>query len=214
MGTLTKIALGLIGRARARPGSGQAAARVALPAPDTRGGIPLMQALARRHSSRVFRHDPLPLQDLSNLLWAADGINRRRAHEHTAPSAMNEQEIDIYLALPEGLYVYRPEPHALVLARPADVRALTGVQDFVDDAPLDLVYVADHARMKLVAAAAREVYAAAMAGAVAQNVYLYGASAGLAVVVRAWIDRPALARAMGLRPSQHIVLAQTVGFAA
>ncbi|MFN9389915.1 MAG: nitroreductase family protein [Betaproteobacteria bacterium] len=214
MSTLTKLALHLMGRVGPRPGRAGAPATVALPPPDREGGTPLMQALARRHSSRAFRAEPLSLQQLSDLLWAADGINRPADREHTAPSAMNAQEIEIYAALAAGLYRYDAQGHALVLESAKDIRALTGLQEFVDLAPLDLIYVADHGRLKLVPEAARAVYAAACAGAIAQNVYLYCASAGLATVVRGWFDRGALEKALGLGSSRHVVLAQTVGFTA
>ena len=118
------------------------------------------------------------------------------------------------VALPEGLYLYDPHAHALQRTVAADARRVTGYQDFVDSAPLDLVYVADHARMKLVPAEQRSTYAAAAAGAMAQNVYLQAASAGLATVIRAWLDRPALAQAMGLGTNQQVLLAQTVGWPA
>jgi SagB-type dehydrogenase family enzyme len=155
----------------------------------------------------------LPLQTLSDLLWAAAGINRPELGGRTAPSAMNSQEVQLYVALPQGLFRYDPTAHALQLEVASDVRRVTGYQDFVDTAPLDLIYVADHARMKLVAAAQREAYAFAAAGAMAQNVYLYCASAGLATVIRAWFDRHALSQAMGLESDQQLLLAQTVGAA-
>jgi len=117
----------------------------------------------------------------------------------------------LYVALPQGLYLYDPAAHVLRQALASDVRRVTGYQDFVDTAPLDLLFVADHARMGLVPAAQREAYAYAAAGAMAQNVYLYCASQGLAAVLRAWFDRPALERAMGLGPDQQVLLAQTVG---
>jgi len=92
-----------------------------------------------------------------------------------------------------------------------DVRRVTGYQDFVDTAPLDLIFVADHSRMKIVPAAMRESYASVAAGAMAQNIYLYCASVGLSTVVRAWFDRQALTQAMGLTPDQQLLLTQTVG---
>jgi nitroreductase len=110
------------------------------------------------------------------------------------------------------LYQYDAPSHALNLVSATDVRRVTGYQDFVDKAPMDLVYVADHARMKLVPAAQRESYASVAAGAMAQNVSLYCASAGLASVIRAWLDRTALAQAMGLDDDKQVLLAQTVGF--
>ena len=170
-----------------------------------------MQALAKRHSSRSFDAAPLAPQLLSNLLWAAAGVNRDDLGGRTVPSAMNAQEVMVYLALPDGLYHYDAPTHALHLISATDVRRVTGYQDFVDNAPLDLVFVADFARMKLVPAAQRASYASAAAGAMAQNVYLFCASAGLATVIRAWLDRDALAHAMGLNNDQHVLLAQTVG---
>lgn len=211
MGLVRKWFLGQMGRLRAIPVSGPADARITLPAPDTQGGMPLMRALARRRSERDFSSTPLDPQQLSDLLWAADGINRPEIHEHTAPSAMNAQEIVIYVAMAEGLYRYDPEGHALELVAATDARRVTGLQDFVDTAPLDLVYVADHHRMRTIPEARRDIYAAVCAGAITQNVYLYCASAGLATVVRGLFDAKALALALGLAPHQDIVLTQTVG---
>ncbi len=211
MNMLTKMALGLIGQMRPDAPTGDSSPAVVLPPPQTQGGLPLMQALTLRHSERSFDTAALPAQTLSDLLWAAAGINRPEHGGRTAPSAMNSQEVDVYVALPEGLYLYDPQAHALQRVLAADVRRVTGYQDFVDDAPLDLVYVADHARMKLVPAALRESYASTAVGAMAQNVYLYCASAGLSTVIRAWIDRQALATAMGLGTDQQVMLAQTVG---
>lgn len=211
MNTLTKLALGLLGKLQGKPASGEALGEMVLPPAQTVGGLPLMQALAQRHSSREFSPEALAPQELADLLWAAAGINRSEDGGRTAPSAMNSQEVDVYVALPQGLYRYEPQPHLLQLMKAEDVRRVTGYQDFVDNAPLDLVYVADHSRMKTVPAAMRESYASAAAGAMAQNVYLYCASAGLAAVVRAWFDRHALSEAMGLTPDQQILLTQTVG---
>ena len=115
------------------------------------------------------------------------------------------------MALPEGLYRYEPSDHVLYLISATDVRRVTGYEDFVDKAPLDLIYVADHTRMKRVPAALRESYASTAAGAMTQNVYLFCASAGLATVIRAWIDRQALSQAMGLEVDHQILLSQTVG---
>lgn len=214
MSLVTKWFLGKLGRLHAAPASGLPQARVELPPPERSGGMPLMQALGLRRSERAFAPSPLPVQTLSNLLWAADGINRPDIHEHTAPSAMNAQEIVIYAALEDGLYRYHAEAHGLELVAHADARAVTGLQDFVDAAPLDLVYVADHDRMKLIPASRRLHYAAVCAGAIAQNVYLYCASAGLATVVRGLFDEAALGAALGLGRDQHIVLTQTVGIPA
>jgi len=211
MSTLTKLALGVMGQLRPRPVKGTARATIKLPAPDKRGGLPLMQALAKRRSSREFTSKPLPPSVLSNLLWAAFGVNRRGGGR-TAPSAINAQEIDVYVALPGGAYLYDAKAHTLQRVAASDLRRVTGYQDFVDDAPLDLVYVADHARMRMIPVGQRESYASVAAGAIAQNVYLYAASAGLATVIRAWIDRSAIADALGLSHDQQVLLSQTVGY--
>jgi len=185
---------------------------VPLPAPQTDGGMPLMQALKARHSSRSFSTRPLPRQVLSNLLWAAFGVNRPESGKRTAPSAVNWQETDIYVATAEGLYLFDARAHSLKQVLDQDVRALTGRQSFTAEAPVNLVYVADYSRMGRASQADRDLYSAADTGFIAQNVYLFCASEGLAVVVRGTIDRPALAERMGLRPEQKIILAQTVGY--
>jgi len=210
MSTLTRMALGAMGKLRPRPVHRHSESSITLPPFEKHGGLPLLDALSQRRSSRDFEATPLPLPLLSQLLWSAFGVNRNGGHR-TAPTAMDCQEIDLYVALPGGAYVYDATAHALHLAVPSDVRRVTGYQDFVDDAPLDLVFVADHRRMTLVPAAQRQSYAFVSAGAMAQNVYLYCASAGLATVIRAWFDRTALSQAMGLEADQDLLLSQTVG---
>jgi SagB-type dehydrogenase family enzyme len=170
-----------------------------------------MQALVKRRSSREFARRQLPLPVLSGLLWAAFGVNRRGGGR-TAPSALDAQEVDVYVALPDGAYCYDAKTHSLRLVAASDLRRVTGYQDFVDQAPLDLVFVADHRRMRMVPVAQRESYASAAAGAIAQNVYLYCASEGLATVIRAWIDRAAIGDALGLEHDQQVLLSQTVGY--
>lgn len=211
MNTLTKMALGLMGQLKPLPGGADAASSLFLPSAHTTGGLSLMNALAQRQSQREFDPAPLPEQMLSDLLWAAAGINRPDLGRRTVPSAMNAQEVEVYAALPIGLYRYAAPTQTLHLVSATDVRRVTGYQDFVDTAPLDLVYVADYALMKAVPAAQRESFAFVAAGAMAQNVYLYCASAGLATVIRAWFDRDALAKAMGLAHHQQVLLTQTVG---
>jgi SagB-type dehydrogenase family enzyme len=184
---------------------------ILLPKPQTDIGRPLMQVLKDRSSTRAFSLEKLPAQVLSNLLWAAFGVNRPDSGKRTAPSAMNRQEIDIYVATAEGLYVYDAKAHQLNPVLRDDVRAQTGTQAFVKDAPLNLVYVADLAKTRS-DSPDRDMYVAADAGFIAQNVYLFCASEGLATVVRGSVDRAALAKVMGLRPDQRIILAQTVGY--
>jgi nitroreductase len=211
MSTFTKLALGMMGRLRPLPARGDSAHSIVLIPPDKHGGLPLMEALAERHSSREFAPEALPLPLLSGLLWAAYGQNRPDGGR-TAPSALNNQEVDVFTALPAGAYCYDAAAHTLDLVAQSDLRRITGYQDFVDQAPMDLVYIADHRRMGPVPVAQREAYAYASAGAIAQNVYLYAASNGLATVIRAWIDRDAIADALGLSHDQQVLLSQTVGY--
>lgn len=203
-----------MGMALMAAASGASAAEpvVTLPAAQTTGGMPLMQALGARHSTREFGQKPLPLQTLSDLLWAAAGVNRADSGKRTAPSARDWREIDVYVATAEGAYRYDAKAHALHRVAARDVRALTGTQEFVASAPVNLVYVADRERMRGVSAGDRDLYLGADTGFIAQNVYLYCASAGLATVVRGSVDREALAKALGLGPQQQITLAQSVGY--
>ena len=180
--------------------------------PQTEGGMPLMQALQARSSSRSFSTEELPPQVFSNLLWAAFGINRPKSGERTAPSAHNWQEIDIYVASAHGLYLYDAKAHALKPVLAEDIRGATGRQSFVKKAPVNLIYVADFSRMGSAADDEKVFYSAAATGFISQNVYLYSASEGLATVVRGTIDKPALAKKMNLRPDQRITLAQSVGY--
>jgi len=192
--------------------AGQEMKPLELPKPQTDGGRPLMQVLKDRHTAREFKADRLPLQVLSNLLWAAFGINRPESGKRTAPSARNWQEIDLYVALPEGLYVYDAQAHRLNPVLAEDLRAATGGQDFVKDAPVSLVYVADFAKTGDASPEDKNFYTAVDAGFISQNVYLFCASDGLATVVRGTVDRPALAKLMKLRPDQKILVAQSVGY--
>ncbi len=158
----------------------------------------------------IFRQED-PGSVLSNLLWAAFGINRADGRR-TAPSARNWQEIDLYLCLTDGVYLYSAADHSLLQLSAEDLRAKTGVQDFVATAPLNIVYVADGAKLKTQSADDAALYMGADCGVIVQNVYLYCASEGLGTVIRAMVDRPSLARAMKLRDNQKIVLSQTVGY--
>jgi len=187
-------------------------APVKLPPPQTDGGKPLMQALKLRSTSRSFAPDPLPPQTLSNLLWAAWGINRPAEGKRTAPSARNLQEMDVIVVRADGAFEYDAAGNSLQPLAPGDHRALTGVQPFVKDAPLTLLYVADRARMKGASGDSAESWMWADAGFISQNVYLYCASEGLATGVRALIDRPALAKALGLGEQKVILMAQCVGY--
>lgn len=170
-----------------------------------------MQALSERATSREFSPATLPAQTMSDLLWSAAGINRPDSGKRTTPSARNFQEVDVYVATADGLFLYEPKPHALRLVVKEDLRGLTGSQAFVKTAPVNLIYVSDASRMGNTNQQDQLVYPAIAAGAMVQDVYLYAASAGLATVVRALVDREALGKAMQLRPEQRIVICQTVG---
>jgi len=190
----------------------QELAPIQLPAPQTEGGKLLMQALKLRATSRAFAADPLPPQTLSNMLWAAWGINRPDSGKRTAPSARNWQESDVYVVMATGAYLYDAVNNVLKPVASGDLRALTGTQDFVKDAPVTLVFVADTARMKGAQADMHQAYAWGDAAFISQNVYLFCASEGLATGVRAMVDRPPLAKALKLAPSQIIAFAQCVGY--
>jgi SagB-type dehydrogenase family enzyme len=183
-----------------------------LPAPQMAGGKPLLDCLRARQSARDFGAEKLSAQVLSNLLWAADGINRSDSGKRTAPSAVNWQDIDVYAATADGLFLYLPKEHALQKVLAEDVRAATGSQDFVKVAPLNLVYVSDYTKLQRGTDEDKRFYSGAHTGFISQNVYLYCASEGLITVVRGLVDREAAAKVMKLRPEQHITLAQTVGY--
>ena len=187
---------------------------ITLPSPHMEGGKPLMAALKDRQTARAFSVNPLPLQVLSDLLWAACGINRSDSGNRTAPSARNWQEIDIYVVLPEGTYVYDAKAHVLQAVIKGDLRELTGMQDFAATAPLNLVYVADTSKMTGASPENIALYSGADTGFISQNVYLFCASEGLATVVRGLVDRAALAKALSLPEHRIVVLAQTVGYPA
>ena len=182
-----------------------------LPKPQMDGGKPLMQVLKERKSTRAFSPQKLPEQTLSNLLWAAFGISRPDGRR-TAPSASNRQEIDVYAITSEGAYLYDAKDHSLKPVVAGDLRAQAGTQDYVKEAPLNLVFVADTTKMGSGSEESKALNTGADTGFISQNVYLFCASEGLATVVRASIDRPALAQALKLKPEQKIILAQTVGY--
>lgn len=190
----------------------QELAPIPLPAPQTDGGKPLMQVLKLRATGRAFAPDPLPPQVLSNLLWATWGINRPESGKRTAPSARNWQELDVYVTLDKGAFLYDAASHTLKPVSSGDLRALTGSQDFVKDAPVTLVFVADTSRMKGATPDKTEAYAWADAAFLSENAYLFCASEGLATGVRAMVDRPPLAKALKLKDTQIIAFAQSVGY--
>ena len=187
---------------------------IALPQPQMEIGKPLMQSLLLRHSSRSFDSKQLPLQEISNLLWAAYGINRPETGHRTVPSAMNWQEYDIYIALQDGIFIYNAKLNSLNPIAAGDLREFAGKQDFVKDAPVNLIYVADYSKISKSENLTEDqkTFSAIDAGFIAQNVYLYCASQGLATVSRGMFDHEKLAEILKLKPEQKVTLTQTVGY--
>ncbi|HBS87817.1 MAG: hypothetical protein A2W91_11120 [Bacteroidetes bacterium GWF2_38_335] len=185
---------------------------IKLPAPQTTGGMPLMEALKNRCSTRSFDAEKsLSNQQLSNLLWAANGINRPETGKRTAPSAVNWQEIEIFVATKDGAFRYLPKTHALLKLTGDDVRKDMGKQNFTADAAVDMVFVADYSKMNG-GSNTTEFYAATDCGFVSQNVYLFCASEGLGTVVLGYIDRDKITEKLKLGKDQKVVLSQAVGF--
>jgi nitroreductase len=182
-----------------------------LPPARIAGGKPLIEALRARRSIREYSDRPLPAQILSDLLWSAFGINRPNG-DRTAPYWRHIMVIDVYAAMADGVWLYDPKRHALLPHLRQDIRAQTGLQDFVAKAPLNLVYVAHGERMQDVRAEERRLYASVDAGFIGQNVYLFCASEGLATVFRGAVDIEKLNRTMQLGAGQFVTFAQTVGY--
>jgi len=185
-------------------------ATIQLPNPQKEGGKPLMSALNERMSMRTFSGEKLPMQTLSNLLWAAFGINRPDGRR-TAPSAKNWQETDIYVATADGVYLYDAKKNTLDTIATRDIRAMTGTQAYVKDASVNLIYVSDDSKVNA-GGYDKQMLVGADTGFISENVYLFCASEGLATVVRALIDRDVLAKELKLRPEQKIILDQCVGY--
>jgi len=190
---------------------GQESEVLNLPAPQMTGGRPLMDCLKARESVREFGADTISPRLLSDLLWAANGINRPGSGKRTAPSAVNWQDIDIYVATADGLFLFLPKEHALKTVLRQDVRAAMGTQDFVKNVPVNLIYVSDYAKMPRGTDEDKRFYSGTHTGFISQNVYLFCASQGLVTVVRGLVNREAMAKVMKLRPEQHVTFAQSVG---
>jgi nitroreductase len=184
---------------------------IPLPEPDRSGGMSLLEALSNRSSSRTFSAEALSEKHLSGLLWAASGVNREDGRR-TAPTARNWQQIDIYLIMAGGWYLYDHKEHALIKQGAEDFREHAGSQDYVSTAPLNLIYVSDHDRMTGADEDNRKFHSATDVGFVSQNVYLYCASEEISTVVRGLLDRDKLHGLLKLGPSQHVILGQTVGY--
>lgn len=186
---------------------------IKLPTPALKNDKPFMQTVKERKSSREFSEKELSLQDLSNLLWCANGVNRPESEKRTSPSAMNKQDVDIYVVLKKGVYLYEAKNHDLLPVVSGDYRKNAGMQTYVGMAPLNLVYVSDLSKLDFLKEREEQIMTAAIdAGHCSQNVYLYGAAANLAVVTRTSIDKTKMAGILKLQPHQLIIMAQTVGY--
>ncbi len=184
---------------------------ITLPAPQKTGGMPVLDALAKRSTARSFDSKPLSNQQLSTLLWASFGINRPDG-KRTAPSANNKQATDIYVLLPTGAYSYDATANKLNQILAEDIRKLGGTQAFVTNAPVTLVFVADLAKMGNASEEAKRNTANVNVGYISENAYLYCASEGLVTGARGSVERKALSPKLNLRPDQAIILAQSVGY--
>jgi len=184
------------------------AQNITLPQPQTTGGKPLMEALQDRASNRNIAEKPLSIEHLSNMLWAAIGVNRPDG-KRTVPTASNNQEIDVYVFLPEGVYLYNAKEHTLEFKVQGDHRAAAARQGAPSGALL--VYVADFERMGRYDDAAKEYYSATDTGFVSQNVYLYCASEGLATVVLGGVNRQVIIDLLGIENGK-VTLGQPVGY--
>jgi SagB-type dehydrogenase family enzyme len=208
------LSLGVLATCFAGPLSGSDSLEpIPLPPPDTRGGRPLMQTLHDRKSTKAFAQQAISREHISNLLWAAFGINRPESGKRTVATAVNCQDIEVYVVFDEAVYVYQAEQHRLIPVASRDVRSLAATQKYAQAAPINLVYVSDYGKMPDRFQDKKPIYAAFHAGSVSQNVYLYCASAGLGAVVRDSVDREGLREVLNLRDDQMIVIAQSVGYA-
>jgi SagB-type dehydrogenase family enzyme len=169
-----------------------------LPAPQKSGGMPLLDALAKRSTAREFDSRELSSRQLSSLLWASFGINRPDG-KRTAPSAKDSRETDLYVILKQGAYVYDAKSNKLNLVQKGDLRSLAGTQAFATNAPVTLVFVADLAKMEKWSAEEKKNFAGIDVGYISQNAYLFCASKGLVTGARASVDRKALGTKLKLR---------------
>ena len=187
------------------------AQNIQLPQPVRTGGKPLMDVLNLRQSAREFDSEKaISNQTLSKLLWAAWGFNRE--NKRTAPSSMNRQEIDLYAINKEGIYRYDAKANNLALIVAGDYRKEAGVQPYVGDAPLNIVFVCNKSKVNSKTESGLIEATYANSGFISQNIYLFCASEGLSTVVRASIAKDKLAKIMKLTDDQIITLAQTVGY--
>jgi nitroreductase len=198
----------------AQPNTTPAAPQAGKPtaAPSAESQMTVMEVLQNRKSAASFQRQPLPREMLLELLWAAWGINRPDSGKRTAPSAMNAQEIDIYVLLPDGAFMYDAKTNQLSTVLTEDIRTKAGTRGFIAEAPVQLLFVADYTKLRVGSQAEKENLSACHTGFIGQNVYLYCASRGLAARFYAGLDRASLADSLKLRENQAIVFGQAVGY--
>lgn len=185
---------------------------IQLKAPEKKAGLSVMETLANRHSTREFSNKNLTLQELSNLLWAANGINRPEKRMRTAPSAMNAQEVDVYVCMEEGAFLYDAKSNQLQPVIQEDLRGLVGgKQTFVKNAPVVLLMVSDLSKLPGGNSEQTKLMAAIDAGIVSQNISIACSGLGLITVPRASMDKEALAQKLKLKSTQLLLMNNPVG---
>jgi hypothetical protein len=185
---------------------------VKMPQPRISGGKPLMEALNDRKTGRDFSDKKLNEQMLSDLLWAAFGINRPNEGKRTAPSAVNWQETILYVCLANGTYTYNAKDNCLDPVISGDYRNKMGIQTFAGEAAVVLVFVADHSKMGDASKEDKDFYSTVDVGYISQNVYLFCASEGLSTVALGYINREDMSQILKLSKDQKIILSQCVGY--
>jgi len=186
---------------------------IVLNPPDTTRGLPVMKALSLRESEKEFDTTKIKLQDLSDLLWAANGVNRTETGKRTAPSAQNAQDIDVYVFMKAGIYLYDAKRHSLEFIVDGDYRNLiAGKQEKFAKAPLIFLLVSDISKFQVKEDSLKLAWAAMDAGIVSQNISLFCASVGLATRPRAWMDQQKLREILKLKDSQRLMLNNPVSY--
>ena len=209
---MKSIFLSLIAACMLSGAYAQTLSPIQLKAPEKKAGLSVMETLANRHSTREFSNKKLTLQELSNLLWAANGINRPEKGMRTAPSAMNAQEVDVYVCMEEGAFLYDAKSNQLQPVIQEDLRGLVGgKQTFVKNAPVVLLMVSDLSKLPGGNSEQTKLMAAIDAGIVSQNISLACSGLGLITVPRASMDKEALAQKLKLKSTQLLLMNNPVG---
>lgn len=178
----------------------EALEQIALPQASVEGGIPLNEALKKRHSTRSFSNKELDMQTLAQALWSAYGITHE-TDKRTIPTALNQHDLEIYVALKNGVYLYQAEKNILTPVSDQDIRPLFATQDYMANTPVVLIYTGS-----------LEDYSAMHAGSAYQNVGLFAASEGLANVVRGYFDKDEVAKALHLKKDKRVIISQALGY--